>query len=158
MQRKSIDVFRKDSGGKTAYEKSFGRRWTRPSLEYGELVYIREAKEKSGRLDWEQINVPVRFVGPHARTNSVMGLSSEGLKMGQAVKRLSYDRRWSKEPASSALELQLRSPHWLDDLQQGHFYGSLQLEEVELMQIPSQPPTPAHCDFDVEFDDDQILE
>ena len=91
----AINVFRKDSSGKTPYEKEFGRRWTRASLEFGERVYIREAKEKDGRLDWEAMAVPVRFVGHHARTNAVMGLSEDGLKIGQAVKRLPEDKRWT---------------------------------------------------------------
>ena len=40
---------------------------------------------------------PVRFVGHHARTNSVMGLSSDGLKIGLAVKRLPPSQRWSTD-------------------------------------------------------------
>ena len=66
-------------------------------MEYGEKVYIREAKEKDGRLDWEPMSVAVRFIGHHARTNSVMGLSEDGLKIGQAVKRLSMDQRWTQD-------------------------------------------------------------
>ena len=31
------------------------------------------------------MSVPVRVIGRHARTNSVMGLSEDGLKFGQAV-------------------------------------------------------------------------
>ena len=93
----ALNVFRKDASGKTAYEKEFSRKWTKPTLEYGEKIYIREAKEKDGRLDWEPMSVAVRFIGHHARTNSVMGLSEDGLKIGQAVKRLSIGQRWTQD-------------------------------------------------------------
>ncbi|CAK9027043.1 Reverse transcriptase Ty1/copia-type domain-containing protein, partial [Durusdinium trenchii] len=93
----SINVYRKDSSGSTAYERAYGKKWNKPALEFGELVHIREAKEKAGRLDWEPMSTPVRFVGHHARTNSVMGLSSEGLKIGLAVKRLPTNQRWSTD-------------------------------------------------------------
>eukprot|EP00435_Cladocopium_sp_Y103_P033123 s170_g8.t1 len=93
----ALNVFRKDASGKTAYEKEFSRKWTKPCLEYGEKIYIREANEKDGRLDWEPMSVAVRFIGHHARTNSVMGLSEDGLKIGQAVKRLPFDQRWTQD-------------------------------------------------------------
>ena len=92
----SINVYRKDSTGKTAYEKEFGRSWKRPSLEFGERLFIKEAVERSNRpkRDWEFRMIEVRFVGHHARTNAVLGISSEGLKVGIAVKRLSEKERW----------------------------------------------------------------
>ena len=93
----SINVYRKDSSGSTAYERAYGKKWNKPALEFGELVHIREAKEKAGRLDWEPMSTPARFVGHHARTNSVMGLSSDGLKIGLAVTRLPPSQRWSTD-------------------------------------------------------------
>lgn len=93
----AINVYRKDSTGKTPYEKEFGRSWKRPALEFGEKLFIKEAVERSNKVkrDWEYKLVEVRFVGHHARSNAVLGLSSEGLKVGMAVKRLGIKERWS---------------------------------------------------------------
>ena len=93
----AINVHRTDASGKTAYEKEFGRRWDRPSLEFGEQVYIKEAVDRGVKLDWSSNLVPVRFVGHHARTNSILGLTEDGLKIGAAVKRAAFDERWSSD-------------------------------------------------------------
>ena len=49
------------------------------------------------KRDWQEKMVEVRFVGHHARSNAVLGISSEGLKVGMAAKRLSEKERWSME-------------------------------------------------------------
>lgn len=72
-----INCYRRDASGKTSYEKEFGRRWSRPALEFGELTYIREAIERQNRpkRDWEQRMIEVRYVGHHSRS----GFPSLGL-------------------------------------------------------------------------------
>ena len=65
------NIFRADASGKTPYEREFGRKWNRPALEFGELVYIREAEERTGKKDWQERLTKVRFVGHHSRTNAV---------------------------------------------------------------------------------------
>lgn len=94
----AINIYRKDSSGKTPYEKEFGRVWKRPALEFGERLFIKEAVDK-GKLkrDWEEKMIEVRFVGHHARSNAVLGISSDGLKVGMAAKRLSEKDRWNLE-------------------------------------------------------------
>ena len=44
--------------------------------------------------------IEVRYVGHHARTGSVMGLTSEGVKLGSAVKRLPESQRWTLDGRS----------------------------------------------------------
>lgn len=44
----AINCYRRDATGKTPYEKEFGRKWSRPALEFGEVTYMREAVEKDG--------------------------------------------------------------------------------------------------------------
>lgn len=93
----AINIFRADASGKTPYEREFGRKWNRPALEFGELVYIREAEERTGKKDWQERLTKARFVGHHSRTNAVLGLAADGLHVGSAVKRLSEDDRWSRD-------------------------------------------------------------
>ena len=93
----AINIFRADASGKTPYEREFGRKWNRPALEFGELVYIREAEERTGKKDWKERLTKVRFVGHHSRTNAVLGLAADGLHVGSAVKRLSEDDGWSRD-------------------------------------------------------------
>ena len=50
----ALNVFRRDAGGKTAYEKEFSRRWTKP-----------RKRMKTG------------LGARHGRTNSAMGLSED---------------------------------------------------------------------------------
>ena len=117
--------------------KSFGRKWNRPSLEFGEKIYIREAKKKDGRMDWEPMSVAVRFVGYHARTNAMIGLSEDGLKLGQAVKRLSKEQRWTKEGLD---ELVLYS--WVVKSRSGVSSGT-HVKAVELQSRETDHSTPA---------------
>ena len=60
---------------------------------------IKEAVERQGvpKRDWEARMIPIRYVGHHARTASVMGLTTEGLKLGSGVTRLPEQQRWSLE-------------------------------------------------------------
>lgn len=93
----AIARHRKGKDGKTPYERETGRKWAKGGLEFGEKVYIKEAKERAGRpkMDWEPRMVPVRYVGHHARTGAVVGLSADGVKVGQVAKRLPTSERWS---------------------------------------------------------------
>jgi len=88
---------RKGKDGKTPYERETGRKWAKGGLEFGEKVFIKEAKERAGRpkRDWEPRMIPVRYVGHHARTGAVIGLTSQGVRVGQVAKRLPTAERWS---------------------------------------------------------------
>ena len=90
---------RKGKDGKTPYERETGRKWAKGGLEFGEKVFIKEAKERAGRpkRDWEPRMIAVRYVGHHARTGAVIGLTSQGVRVGQVAKRLPAAERWSTE-------------------------------------------------------------
>ena len=95
----AINCYRRDATGKTPYEKEFGRKWSRPALEFGEVTYMREAVEKDGKpkRDWEQRMIEVRYVGHHSRSGAILGLTPDGLRVGAAVRRLGEDLRWKSE-------------------------------------------------------------
>ena len=60
---------------------------------------IKEAVERQGvpKRDWEARMVPIRYVGHHHKTASVMGLTPEGLKLGSGLSRLPEEQRWTLE-------------------------------------------------------------
>ena len=67
--------------------------------EFGERLFIKEAKERSGRpkRDWQPKMVEARFVGHHSRTPSIIGLTPNGVVYGQCAKRLPREERWPIE-------------------------------------------------------------
>ena len=87
----AITTTRKGKDGKTPWERETGRKWRRPRLQFGEKVMLREAREQASgavKRDWQPQMRACRFVGYHARTSSIMGLSSDGLVLGTGVNRL----------------------------------------------------------------------
>ena len=90
---------RQGKDGKTPYERETGRKWAKGGLEFGEKVFIKEAKERAGRpkRDWEPRMIPVRYVGHHARTGAVIGLTSQGVRIGQVARRLPAAERRSTD-------------------------------------------------------------
>ena len=94
-----IAFHRRGLDGKTPWERETGRKWRRPCLEFGEKVMIKEAYERSAgpKRDWQARLVPVRYIGHHARTGAVMGLTPDGVKFGTGVSRLPETERWSQE-------------------------------------------------------------
>ena len=85
---------RKD--GKTSYEKENGKRWLKPMYEFAEILFIKQAQERAGRpkRDWQPRMVEARFVGHHSRTQSIIGLTPDGVVYGQCAKRLPREERW----------------------------------------------------------------
>ncbi|CAE7246360.1 HCN2, partial [Symbiodinium microadriaticum] len=94
-----IAFHRRGADVKTPWERETGRKWRRPFLEFGEKVMIKEAYDRSSgpKRDWQARMIPGRYVGHHARTGAVMGLTSEGVKFGTGVSRLAASERWSTE-------------------------------------------------------------
>jgi hypothetical protein len=94
----TMAMYRRGRDGKTAYERETGRKWAKPALEFGEKVFIKEAKERgpgAKKRDWESRLIPVRYVGHHARTGAVMGLTEDGVKVGSGIKRVAVEDRWT---------------------------------------------------------------
>ena len=77
-----ISRYRRRADGKTCWERERHRKWSRPSLEFGERVFVREATERINRLnqDCEPQLISVRCVGRRARIGAVNGLTSGGVK------------------------------------------------------------------------------
>lgn len=94
-----IAFHRRGDDGKTPWERETGAKWRRPCLEFGEKVMMKEAYERTSgpKRDWRPRMIPVRYVGRHARTGAVMGLTPNGVKFGTGVTRLSESERWSTE-------------------------------------------------------------
>ena len=94
-----IARYRKGSDGKTPWQRETGRRWAGEALEFGEKLFIKEAKERGGvaKKDWEPRLLEARYVGQHARTGVIMGLTSEGVVFGRLGRRVPEKERWSLE-------------------------------------------------------------
>ncbi|CAK0904033.1 unnamed protein product, partial [Prorocentrum cordatum] len=93
----TIAKHRRGSDGKTPYERETGRKWKKPSIQFGEKIAFKVARERVGRpkRDWEPVTVDARYIGHHARTGAVLGLSSDGVVQGIAFARLPAAERWS---------------------------------------------------------------
>ena len=69
----TIARFRTGPDGKTLWEREQGRKWTGDSLEFGERVFMKEAKERASgavKRDWE-------YLGQHARTGAMIGITTD---------------------------------------------------------------------------------
>eukprot|EP00971_Amphidinium_carterae_P101932 2017895-Amphidinium_carterae.1 len=76
-----IAHFRKGEDGKTPWQREIGRKWAGDALEFGEGFFIKEVKERGAvaRMDWEPRYIEARFVGEHARTGNMVGLTADGV-------------------------------------------------------------------------------
>ena len=94
-----LSRYRRGRDGKTAWQRETGKQWAKGALQFGEKIMIKEAKERIGvpKRDWEPRLISVRYMGHHARTGSIIGLTSEGVKWGESSRRLPYEDRWSHE-------------------------------------------------------------
>ena len=59
-------------------------------------MFVREARERIDRpkQDCEPRLIEVRYVGHHARTGAVIGLTPAGVKVGSCPKRFLENTRW----------------------------------------------------------------
>ena len=94
-----IARYRRGSDGKTPWQRETGRKWAGEPLEFGERLFIKEAKERgtAAKKDWEARLLEARFVGQHARTGAIMGLTSEGIIYGRLGRRVPEEERWTLE-------------------------------------------------------------
>ena len=93
-----IARFRKGADGKTPWERETGRKWAGESLEFGERFYLKESRERgTTKRDWEPRLIEARFVGQHARTGAMLGLTADGVIYGRLGRRLPAEERWSLE-------------------------------------------------------------
>ena len=94
-----IARFRKGPDGKTPWERECGRRWAGDCLEFGERFFLKEARERTAtaKLDWQARALEARFVGQHARTGAMIGLTPDGVITGRLGKRLPESERWIED-------------------------------------------------------------
>ena len=96
-----LTFVRRGPDGKTAWERETGKKLRRPLLQFGEEAMLKEAVEKPRggvvKRGWEPQMKACRFVGYHARSSSVIGLSVDGLVLARGVNRLPLERRWVTE-------------------------------------------------------------
>ena len=87
----TIARFRKDPDGKTLWERVQGRKWAGDSLECGERFFMKEAKERGPRAvkkDGEPRLIEARYLGQHARTGAMTGITADGIVCGRLERRL----------------------------------------------------------------------
>ena len=95
----TIARFRKSPDGKTAWEREQGRKWAGDSLEFGERFFMKEAKERaSGAVerDWEPRLIEARYLGQHALTGAMIGITADGIVRGRLGRRLPEAERWDQ--------------------------------------------------------------
>ena len=95
----TIARFRKGTDGKTPWEREQGRKWAGDSLEFGERFFMKEAKERASgavKRDWEPRLIEAWYLGQHARTGAMMGITADGIVCGRPKRRLPEAERWDQ--------------------------------------------------------------
>ena len=66
-------------------------------MEFGERFFMKEAKERASgavKRDWEPRLIEARYLGQHARTGAMMGITADGIVSGRLGRRLPEAERW----------------------------------------------------------------
>ena len=95
----TIARFRKGPDGKTPWEREQGRKLAGASLEFGERFFMKEAKERASgafKRDCEQRLIEARYLGQHARTGAMIGITTHGIVCGRLGRRLPEAERWDQ--------------------------------------------------------------
>ena len=90
----TIARFRKGPDGKT-----LGRKWVGDSLESGERFFMKGAKERGSgavKRNWEPRLIETRYLGQHARTGAMIGITAVGIVCGRLGRRLPEAERWDQ--------------------------------------------------------------
>ena len=97
--KREPELFGRGADGKTPWERETGRKWSRPTPEFGERVFVREAMERINRRrqNGEPRAIEVWYAGHHARTGAVIGLNLAGVQVGKCPRRCPVDMRWSMD-------------------------------------------------------------
>ena len=84
----TIARFRKGPDGKTPWEREQGRKWAEDSLEFGERFFMKEPKERASgavKRDWKPRLIEAKYLGQHARTGAMTGITTDGVVCGLGV-------------------------------------------------------------------------
>ena len=91
----TIARIRKGSDGKTPWEREQGRKWSGDSLEFGERLFMKEAKERGSRAvkrDWEPRLIEAEVSGPACE----IGITADDIVCGRLGRRLPEAERWDQ--------------------------------------------------------------
>ena len=89
--------FRIGEDGKSAYERTLGRPWRRPTIVFGEQVMFKPVGAKHKRGSLEQRVSMGRYIGTASRNADLMIMTSEGISRGHSVHRRPEDDKWPVE-------------------------------------------------------------
>ena len=95
----TIARFRKGPDGETAWERDQGRKWAGDSLEFGERFFMKEAEERASgavKRDWEPRLIEARYLGQHARTGAMIGITADGIVLSIARSRTLGSNRMAR--------------------------------------------------------------
>ena len=89
--------FRIGEDGKSAYERTLGRPWRRPTIVFGEQVMFKPvgSRHKRGSLDARVCMG--RYVGTASRNADLLIMTSEGISRGHSLHRRPEDEKWPVE-------------------------------------------------------------
>ena len=89
--------FRIGEDGKSAYERTLGRPWRRPTIVFGEQVMFKPvgAKHKRGGLE-ARVSMG-RYIGTASRNADLMVMTSDGISRGHSLHRRPEADKWPTE-------------------------------------------------------------
>ena len=97
-------VTRLQDSGKVPMARRLGnenkeKKWAGDSLEFGERFCMKEAKERGSRAvkrDWEPRLIEAKYLGQHARTGAMIGITADSIVCGRLGRRLPDAERWDQ--------------------------------------------------------------
>ena len=88
-----INKMRIGRDGKTSEIRRFGRRWRKPTAQFGEKVWFRKIRE-DGVSSFASHMTQGIFVGHHDRTGAVLCLTKNGIVRGKSWTRRTLSDAW----------------------------------------------------------------
>ena len=89
---KCLTRYRTGEDGKTAEQRSTGKRFLQPAHEFGERIHLRPALAQEPRSGHQAGMIEGHYVG-RSRTGSILA-TSEGISKGRGFDRMSLEERW----------------------------------------------------------------
>ena len=83
-----LSRYKKGPDGRTPEARRCGKQWRKPTIAFGERLYLREVGEGVRVLK------EGRYVGHHGRTGSILVMTTDGVRRGTGIRRLSSADRW----------------------------------------------------------------
>ena len=110
----------------TAVVRRSGRAWKKPVAEFGESVHHRPAVATAVASGMQPTLYVGRYLGHHARTGSILIMTTEGVVKAAGFRRMNEENRWNVENWNA-----LRGPLW-DVIETGAEAASQERQDVEM--------------------------